>query len=66
MVFNMKTEHEILINVCRNLENEYRREMEKIHDEKGTDAYVDVRYNHFRGMADAYASILDAFGGEEQ
>lgn len=62
----MKTEHEILMNVCRNLENEYRMEMEKIHDEKGSDAYMDVRYNHFRGMADAYASILDAFKEEEE
>ena len=62
----MKTEHEILIDVCNNLENECRAEMETIHDEKGIDAYMDVRYNYCRGMADAYASIIDAFGGEEQ
>ena len=61
----MKTEHEIMIEVCKNLENEYRAEMETIHDEKGIDAYMDVRYNYCRGMADAYASIIDAFGGEE-
>ena len=62
----MKTEHEILIDVCNNLENECRAEMETIHDELGIDAYMDVRYNYCRGMADAYASIIDAFGGEEQ
>ena len=61
----MKTEHEILIDVCENLEKECRAEMETIHDEKGIDAYMDVRYNYCRGMADAYASIIDAFGGEE-
>ena len=61
----MKTEHEILIDVCNNLENECRAEMETIHDELGIDAYMDVRYNYCRGMADAYASISDAFGGEE-
>lgn len=61
----MKTEHEILIDVCNNLENECRAEMETIHDELGIDAYMDVRYNYCRGMADAYASIIDAFGGEE-
>ena len=62
----MKTEYEIMIEVCRKLENEYRKEMETIHDEKGIDAYMDVSYNYCRGMADAYASIIDAFGGEEQ
>ena len=61
----MKTEHEILIDVCNNLENECRAEMETIHDEKGIDAYMDVRYNYCRRTADAYASIIDAFGGEE-
>ena len=61
----MKTEHEIMIDVCNNLENECRAEMETIHDELGIDAYMDVRYNYCRGMADAYASIIDAFGGEE-
>lgn len=61
----MKTEHEILMTVCKNLENECRAEMETIHDELGIDAYMDVRYNYCRGMADAYASIIDAFGGEE-
>ena len=62
----MKTEHEIMMTVCRKLENEYRREMESIHDEKGIHAYTDVRYNYCRGVADAYASIIDAFGGEAQ
>ena len=62
----MKTEHEILIDVCKKLENEYRKEMETIHDEKGIYAYTDIRYNYCRGIADAYASVLDAFGGEEQ
>ena len=61
----MKTEHEILIDVCENLENECRAEMETIHDELGIDAYMDVRYNYCRGMADAYASIIGACGGEE-
>ena len=61
----MKTENEIMIQVLENLKNNMSAEMETIHDELGIDAYMDVRYNYCRGMADAYASIIDAFGGEE-
>lgn len=61
----MKTDVKLIVSICENLEKEYREEMEKIHDEKGIDAYTDVRYNYCRGLADAYNAIIDNFKEEE-
>ena len=62
----MKTDVKLIVSICENLEKEYRKEMDAIHEEKDIHAYTDVRYNYLRGLADAYASIIDNFKEEEE
>ena len=50
----MKTDVKLIVSICENLEKEYRKEMDAIHEEKDIHAYTDVRYNYLRGLADAY------------
>lgn len=61
----MKTDVKLIVSICENLEKEYRKEMDAIHEEKGIHAYTDVRYNYCRGLADAYNAIIDNFKEEE-